>query len=114
MPPFAYEMHEMAHLAWAPARAVSDVARTWVENPINALPYPAARRNLAASGKIFERLTRRYDKPEFDLATTAVDGKVVPIIERVAWERPFCKLLHFAKQFDMGAPEPRQKLLIVG
>jgi poly-beta-hydroxyalkanoate depolymerase len=42
MPPFAYEMHEMAHLAWAPARAVSDVARTWLEHPGNPLSYTAA------------------------------------------------------------------------
>jgi poly(3-hydroxybutyrate) depolymerase len=84
MPPFAYEMHEMAHLAWAPARAVSDVARTWLEHPGNPLSYTAAGRNLLASAKIFERLTRRYEKPAFDLATTAVDGKIVPIIERVA------------------------------
>jgi poly(3-hydroxybutyrate) depolymerase len=113
MPPFAYEMHEMAHLAWAPARAVSDAARTWLESPINPLSYTAAGRNLAASAKIFERLTRRYEKPGFDLATTTVDGKIVPIVERVVWERPFCKLLHFEKQFDAEAPEPRQKLLIV-
>jgi poly(3-hydroxybutyrate) depolymerase len=113
MPPFAYEMHEMAHLAWAPARAVSDVARTWLEHPGNPLSYTAAGRNLAASAKIFERLTRRYEKPAFDLATTVVDGKIVPIIERVVWERPFCKLLHFEKQFDTGDPEPRQRLLIV-
>jgi poly(3-hydroxybutyrate) depolymerase len=44
---------------------------------------------------------------------TAVGGKIVPIVERVAWERPFCKLLHFEKQFDASVPEPRQKLLIV-
>ncbi|MFZ0496959.1 MAG: polyhydroxyalkanoate depolymerase, partial [Methylocella sp.] len=114
MPPFAYEMHEMAHLAWAPARAVSDVARTWLEHPGNPLSYTAAGRNLAASAKIFERLTRRYDKPAFDLATTAVGGQIVPIIERVAWERPFCKLLRFEKQFDRRAPgPPQQKLLIV-
>jgi poly(3-hydroxybutyrate) depolymerase len=113
MPPFSYEMHEMAHLAMAPARAVSDVARTWLENSFNPLAYTAAGRNLVASAKIFERLTRRYEKPAFDLATTAVDGEIVPIIEQVVWERPFCKLLHFAKQFDVMAPEPRQKLLIV-
>jgi polyhydroxyalkanoate depolymerase len=58
-------------------------------------------------------VTRRYEKPAFDLATTAVGGKIVPIVERVAWEQPFCKLLHFEKQFDTGAPEPPQKLLIV-
>ncbi len=113
MLPFSYEMHEMAYLALAPARAVSEVERTWLENPINPWSYTAAGRNLAASAKIFERLTRRYDKPAFDLATTVVGGKIVPIIERVAWERPFCKLLHFEKQFDASASEPRQKLLIV-
>src|SRR6202045_498015 len=113
MPPFAYEIHEMARLVRAPGRAVSDVARTWLEHPGNPLSYTAAGRNLAASATIFERLTRRYDKPAFDLATTAVDGKIVPIVELVAWERPFCKLLHFEKQFDARAPEPRQKLLIV-
>ena len=113
MLPFSYELHEMAHFALAPARAVSDVARTWLENPINPLSLTAAGRNLAASAKIFERLTRRYGKPAFDLATTVVDGKIVPIVEVVVWERPFCKLLHFETQFDTGVPELRQKLLIV-
>jgi poly(3-hydroxybutyrate) depolymerase len=103
MPPFSYEMHEMAHLALAPARALSDVARTWLESPINPFSYTAAGRNLAASAKIFERLTRRYDKPAFGLNTTDIGGKTVPILERVVWERPFCKLLHFEKQFDSEA-----------
>ena len=44
MLPFAYETHEMAHFALAPARAVSDVARTWLENPINPQSYTAAGR----------------------------------------------------------------------
>ncbi|HUZ91775.1 MAG TPA: polyhydroxyalkanoate depolymerase [Methylocella sp.] len=113
MPPFSYEMHEMAHLALAPARALSDVAKTWLESPINPLSYTPAGRNLAASANVFERLTRRYDKPAFGLVTTAVGGKTVAIVERVVWERRFCKLIHFEKQFESGAGEPLQKLLIV-
>jgi poly(3-hydroxybutyrate) depolymerase len=113
MPPFSYEIHEMAHLAMAPMRAFSDVARTWLESPINPLSYTAAGRNLVASAKVFERLTRRFDKPEFGLATTMVDGKTIPIVERVVWERPFCKLLHFEKQFGTEPSLPQQKLLIV-
>jgi poly(3-hydroxybutyrate) depolymerase len=113
MPPFAYEMHEMTHLALAPARALSDVARTWLESPINPFSYTAAGRNLAASANIFERLTRRYDKPAFGLVTTAVGGKTVPIVERVISERPFCKLLHFEKLLDAGVPSSQEKLLIV-
>jgi poly(3-hydroxybutyrate) depolymerase len=113
MPPFSYEMHEIAHLALAPARALSDVARVWLDNPINPLSHTAAGRKLIASAKIFERLTRRYDKPEFGLVTATVEGKIVPIVERVVWERPFCKLLHFEKQFDSGAPDPREKLFVI-
>lgn len=113
MPPFAYELHDMAHLAVAPVRALTDVARTWLESPINPFSYTAAGRNLAASANVFERLTRRYDKPPFGLSTVAVGGKTIPIIERVIWERPFCKLLHFKKQFDSDFAAPRQKLLIV-
>ncbi|MGH6794620.1 MAG: polyhydroxyalkanoate depolymerase, partial [Methylocella sp.] len=113
MPPFSYEMHELAYFALAPARAVADAARTWIESPVNPLSYTAAGRNLVASAKIFERLTRRYEKPAFDLATTVVGGKIVPIVERTVWERPFCKVLHFGNQFDASASEPRQKLLIV-
>ena len=64
-------------------------------------------------GENFRAVDQGYEKPAFDLATTVVDGKIIPIIERAAWERPFCKLLHFEKQFDASAPEPRQKLLIV-
>ena len=113
MLPFSYETHEMGYFALAPARAVSDVARMWLENPINPLSLIAAGRNLAASAKIFERLTHRYGKPAFDLATTVIDVKIVPIVEVVVWERPFCKLLHFEAQFDTQVPELRQKLLMV-
>jgi poly(3-hydroxybutyrate) depolymerase len=113
MPPFAYEMHEFTHIALAPIRALSDAARTWLEHPINPVSYTAAGRNLAASAKLFERLTRRYDKPAFGLASTTIDGRTVPIVERVVWERPFCKLLHFDKQFEATASKPQQKLLLV-
>jgi poly(3-hydroxybutyrate) depolymerase len=106
-------MHEMAHLALAPARALSDVAKTWLESPINPLSYTTAGRKLAASANVFERLTRRYDKPAFGLVTTAVGGKTVAIVERVVWERRFCKLLHFEKQIESSAAEPLPRLLIV-
>jgi poly(3-hydroxybutyrate) depolymerase len=113
MPPFAYEMHELTHLALAPLRAMSDVARTWLESPINPVSYTRAGRNLAASAKIFERLTRRYDKPAFGLASASVDGTTVPVIERVIWQQPFCNLLHFEKQWDTASADPQQKLLLI-
>lgn len=113
MPLFSYEMHEIAHLALVPARVVSDVARTWLASPANPFSYTSVGRNLLASTELFERLTRRYDKPNFGLSSTTVLGKTTPVVEKVVWERPFCKLRRFERIIDPKAMEPQPKLLIV-
>jgi poly(3-hydroxybutyrate) depolymerase len=107
-----YRFHEMAYLALEPARAVSDAAKSWFKNPINPLAHTPIGRNLVASAELFERLTRRYGKPVFGLDTTAVDGQTVPIDERVAWQKPFCRLLHFERQWPRQ-PKTQSKLLII-
>ena len=109
---FSYQWHELAYLAVAPARAVSDVTRVWFKSPLNPLSNTPVGRNVAASAEIFERLTRRYGKPVFGLDQTVVDGKEVPILEKVVWERSFCKLVHFERQWARPH-KPQAKLLIV-
>src|SRR3984885_10683020 len=103
---YSYQLHEMAYLALAPARAASDIARVWFNNPINPLAHTQVGRNVAASAELFERLTRRYGKPIFGLNETAVDGKPVAIHEEVVWQKTFCRLLHFVREWD-GARKPR-------
>jgi poly(3-hydroxybutyrate) depolymerase len=110
---YSYQLHEMAYLALAPARAASDMTRAWFNNPINPLAHTQVGRNVAASAELFERLTRRYGKPIFGLTSTTVNGVKVPVREEVVWQRTFCKLLHFERDWQ-GADEPRQaKLLLV-
>ncbi|WP_036257241.1 polyhydroxyalkanoate depolymerase [Methylocapsa aurea] len=111
--PISYEMHEMAHLVFAPARVASDFARTWLSSPANPFSYTPVGRNLAASAELFERMTRRYGKPAFGLARTTVAGRAAPVVEKVVWERPFCKLRRFERQFEDDSLPPQQKLLIV-
>jgi poly(3-hydroxybutyrate) depolymerase len=108
----SYQMYEMLHLAFAPARAVSDAALHALKNPFNPVSHTPIGRNLAATAELFERLTRRYGKPVFGLDTTTVDGVEVPILEEFLLEKPFCKLLHFKRLFDGAAPR-QPKLLIV-
>jgi poly(3-hydroxybutyrate) depolymerase len=112
MNPYSYQMHEMAYLALAPARAMSDVTRSWFKNPINPMTHTRVGRNVAASAELFERLTRRYGKPIFGLETTTVEGAAVAVSERVVWQRPFCKLLRFERQWPNEA-KVQPKLLIV-
>jgi poly(3-hydroxybutyrate) depolymerase len=109
---FAYHFYEMAHLAMAPARALSDLTRMTFKNPFNPLSYTPMGRNLAASAELFERMTRRYGKPAFGLEKTTIDGHEVAVEEDIVWMRPFCQLLHFHRHLPVHAPR-QSRLLIV-
>jgi poly(3-hydroxybutyrate) depolymerase len=108
---FSYHVYEMAHLALAPARAMSDATRLFFKNPVNPWSHTHIGKNFAASAELFERMTRRYGKPSFGLEATTISGEVYEVEEQVVWERPFCRLLRFDKRGYAGAPQP--KLLIV-
>jgi poly(3-hydroxybutyrate) depolymerase len=104
--------YEAAHALMAPARALTGSAKSFYDNPMNPLSKTPLGRSMSASCELFERTTRRYGKPVFDLPTTLVGGERVAILERVVWERPFCQLLHFDRALgEMRARQP--KLLIV-
>ena len=58
----------------------------------------------AAGFEVFERTTRRYGKPEFELPVTTVDKAESPVItERRCGASPFCELLHFERALPEGA-----------
>lgn len=107
-----YHLYEMNHAAMAPLRAGADMMRQACNNPLNPLSSTALGRSLDAGFEVFERLTRRYCKPEFGLAETVVDGKPVAVTEEIVWSRPFCNLVHFNR--SLGARhQPDPKVLLV-
>jgi poly(3-hydroxybutyrate) depolymerase len=106
-----YQLYELNHAAMGPFRAVADATRLYFKNPLNPLSHTAFGRGVAATAELFERSTRRYGKPDFGIASTSVRSVRVPVHERVVWERPFCRLLHFEKAGEIRGGQP--KLLIV-
>ncbi|HEY8579252.1 MAG TPA: polyhydroxyalkanoate depolymerase [Beijerinckiaceae bacterium] len=108
---YSYHMYEMAHLALAPARAASDATRLFFKNPLNIWSHTPVGRNIAASAELFERMTRRYGKPSFGLDATRIDDVEYTVDEQVVWERPFCRLIRFARVGLRDQSQP--KLLIV-
>ncbi len=109
-----YKMFEWNQAALAPARAAADFGQIYFRNPFNPLSQTALGRNMAASFEVFERVTRRYEKPAFDIDEVEIDGKTAAVLQRTAWQRPFCNLLHFDVTLPKSAAKkPRPKLLIV-
>ena len=78
-------------------------------NPFAQTPFG---RSAAASLHLFERMTRRYGKPEFGIHDTFVGNRQVAIHQDVIWQMPFCNLLHFRKE-DGRLGKNQQKVLIV-
>lgn len=103
-----YQLYEMNHAVMAPFRATADAMRLAYRNPLNPLSHTVVGRTMAAGLEVFERVTRRYGKPEFGLPTTTVNGQTVAVREEIVWQKPFCNLIHFQRDLPAGtAPGPR-------
>ncbi|CFX13018.1 Esterase [Candidatus Filomicrobium marinum] len=104
-----YHWYELGHAAVKPARAAADSYRMFFNNPFNPLSHTAVGRHAAAACEVFERTTRRYHKPAFDIPTTRIGEREIAVHEQVVWQKPFCRLLHFARDLpsEVCARDPR-------
>jgi len=107
-----YQLYELNHAAWQPARAFADAMRALYSNPLNPFSGTMWGRSVAATAELFERTTRHYGKPEFGIHETKVDWTSVDVTEKVVWSRPFCDLLRFERNLPAGR-RPDPKILMV-
>ena len=106
-----YHLYEYQHAALGPFRAAADATRIFLQNPVNPLAHTPWGKTVAAGCEMFERATRRYGKPDWQIDTTTVGGERVRVHPEVVWQRPFCKLVHFSRAQTGRQRAP--KLLIV-
>lgn len=107
--PMLYHLYEMQHVAVAPARFVADQGQHWLRNPFNPFAYTPYGRMLAAGFHVFEHATRRYGKPRFEIDEVTVDGRTVPVTERICHRRTFGQL----KRFEHHGGGDRPRVLLV-
>ncbi|NIK48207.1 polyhydroxyalkanoate depolymerase [Variibacter gotjawalensis] len=102
-----YQLYEMQHAALSPFRAVADASKLLFQNPVNPFSHTLWGKSVAATAEMFERVTRRYGKPEWGLDDTEIDGDRVAIHTRTVWQRAFCGLTHFARVTEKPLQDPR-------
>ena len=108
-----YWLYEMGHAALNPSRALADATKLFFKNPANPLSHTTYGKSIAAAAELFERSTRRYGRPDWNIPSTLIGGERVPVHTVPVWERPFCKLLHFERAIKNPPRRPQPKLLIV-
>src|SRR5215216_1388543 len=92
-----YCWYEMQHAALGPYRAAADATRLFFQNPVNPLTHTTLGKSIAAGCEMFERVTRRYGKPDWTIQPISIAGARVTIHPETVWERPFCRLIHFER-----------------
>jgi len=80
-----YWLYEMGQAALDPARAFADATKLYFKNPVNPLSYTTYGKSVAASMELFERATRRYQRPDWHIEETVVGAVHVPVRMRTVW-----------------------------
>lgn len=102
-----YSVVETTRALLAPYRFLSQSSIEFFDN--NILFNSKFSRHMSAYCELFERVTRQYDAPDFEIDNTIIDGKEIQVREQVVLEKHFCKLIQFKKEsFD----KKQEKLLI--
>ena len=107
-----YYLYEMNHAVLAPWRAAVGAGLNFWKSPVNPLSSTQVGRSFAASLEMFERGTRRYGKPPFEIEDTIIGDEIISIVEETVIRKPFCDLLHFRKEWP-EVSKAEHKLLIV-
>ena len=92
-----YQFHEMNRMFMAPLMQWAEATATLYSNPASPLAVLPYAQRIAAGYELLYRLGKEYEKPNFELNETLVDGESVNIVEETIVTKPFCRLLHFKK-----------------
>ena len=108
-----YHLYELNHAAISPMREAARLGRAFWSNPANPTAGTQWGRAMAASCEIFERLLRRYGRPEWGIDHVMIEDDPVAVSIEEVWRKPFCRLLRFDRQGAEGLSEERRTRLLL-
>jgi poly(3-hydroxybutyrate) depolymerase len=108
-----YLGYELAHAFISPMRFWSSLTRSALDNPYSVFSLNPFAKSASAAFEVFEQITKRYGKPEFGITETSINGLKVPVTEKVVLNKPFCNLLHFARDEAISGKRNDPKVLLI-
>jgi len=108
-----YHLYEMNRGLFHPARIAAKSGSLLFNSPLNPVSQTPFGRSVAAMCDVFERATRQYGKPQFELETTLVDGKEVDVTEKTVWRNDFCRLRHFERDVPLSVSKASPRVLLI-
>lgn len=108
-----YHAYEFAHAILSPMRMMTHGFKLQLNAPFNPWGYTPMGKTMSAACDVFEGLTRRYGKPEWEIEETSIHGLKVPIDIETVYPKPFCNLLRFKRDENVVGKRDDPKVLIV-
>ena len=104
-----YQWHELWRAGLAPYTYFADAGAKMYSAADSWLSTLPGAQRTAAAFELMYRLGKDYEKPEFGIHQIEVEGVAIPVVERVALEKPFCRLLRFKRYHDQADGLARMK-----
>jgi len=94
-----YQLREAQRAVLGPVSEWADSMARMYANPYSPFSYVPFAPRIIAGFELLHRLGKEYEKPEWLLPYTTVDGQEVTVVPRIELSRPFCRLLKFERLF---------------
>ena len=104
-----YQLHELWRSGVSPYAYWAQAGAQMFSAPDSWLSSLPGSDRTAAGFELMHRLGKGYEKPEFGIHQIEVEGLSIPVVERVALEKPFCRLLRFKRYHDQADGLARMK-----
>ena len=104
-----YQLYETQRALTAPFAEFSSASAKLYSHPLSPFAHIPMAERMSAGFDLLHRLAKDYEKPEFGITTAAVGDVEVAVQERVAIDKPFCRLLRFKRFTDNAEALVRMK-----
>jgi poly(3-hydroxybutyrate) depolymerase len=98
-----YQWYETQRALMAPFSEFASASAKLYNHPLSPFTHTPLSQRISAGLDLMHRLAKDYEKPQFGINTATVGGIEVAVQQRVALQKPFCRLLRFKRFTDNPA-----------
>ncbi|KQU64491.1 MULTISPECIES: polyhydroxyalkanoate depolymerase [unclassified Rhizobacter] len=98
-----YQWYEAQRALLSPFSEFASASSKLYSHPLSPFTHTPMAQRVSAGLDLMHRLSKEYEKPQFNITSVRVGTVDVAVQEQVALEKPFCRLLRF-KRFTDDSP----------
>ncbi|HJV95664.1 MAG TPA: polyhydroxyalkanoate depolymerase, partial [Albitalea sp.] len=88
-----YQLYETQRALLSPFAEFASASSKLYSHPLSPFTHTPLSQRVSAGLDLMHRLSKEYEKPEFNITSAQVNGVDVAVQEQVALTKPFCRLL---------------------